>query len=1050
MKYLILALTLLLTLGEHSFAQRNKKKKTEPAEKIDTDLFKALKWRNIGPFRGGRSVAVSGVVGDPLTYYMGSTGGGLWKTTDAGVSWSNVSDPFFKSGSVGAIGVAESDPNVIYVGMGEHAVRGVMTSHGDGIYKSTDAGKTWKHVGLPNSRHISDVIVHPADPETVYVSVQGALHNSSADRGIYRTTDGGASWNKVLYVDENTGASGLSMDMNNPRILYAAMWEHKRLPWKVSSGGPGSGLHKSTDGGTTWTKLSEGLPESMGKIGVSVSRANSQRVYAVIEAEGKKAGVYRSDNGGELWVQTNTDRVNIARAWYYIEIFADPVDEETVYVLNAPIMRSIDGGKTFTNVPVGHGDTHDLWIDPQNNKRVINANDGGGTISFNAGKTWSTLNNQPTAQFYRVITDNQFPYYVYGGQQDNSSMAIASRTNFIGIGWKDWYAAAGGESAYLAFDPNNPEVIYGSSIEGFISRFDTKTKENKSIDVYPQLLLGMIPKDMKYRFNWNPPLVASPHDPAVMYYGANVLLKTTDGGINWDEISPDLTRNDVSKQGPGGGPYTNEAAGGENYNTIMYVEESSIEKGLIWVGSDDGLVHLTRDEGDNWSNVTPSGLPEGIVNCIDASPHEKGTAYMSLLRYKFGDLRPYVYKTSDYGASWTSISNGIDPEHFVRAVREDLKVKGLLYAGTERGFYISPDNGKNWNLFQLNLPNVPITDITSKDNDLIISTAGRGFWILDDLGPIQQSRGMPDAENAMLFEPKTSVRFEANGFAGIQFPNTGMNPLNGVILDYFLPEEMDSISISMEVVQGDQVIRKFTNQKEEGMEPFPGGPPPMLVMPAKKGVNRMAWDLRKETVPGISKTFVFGDYRGHLVGPGDYTIRLIVKEDTFQTVAKVKVDPRLGIRADDYVPVQKMLDEIDITVTDIHESINKMRAAKEQMVSRNKFLKAHSSGDTLINKGQAIIEQIDNWEQQLIQTKHETFQDVVNFESQLSSHLSFLKGYIDSHDPTVTASAKTRLEELKSEWAEAKEAMQKIIDEEVGAYNTFYKQREVPAIIVED
>lgn len=1047
MRYFLISVLVVLTFTSTTLAQRKKKTVQKPS--FDASVYEGLKWRNIGPYRGGRSVAVSGVVNDPLTYYMGSTGGGLWKTEDAGISWANVSDKYFKTGSVGAIGISESDPNVIYVGMGEHPVRGVMTSHGDGIYKSTDAGKSWKHAGLPESRHISDVIVHPENPEIVVVSVQGAQHNASSNRGIYRTKDGGQNWEKVLYINENTGASGLSMDMNNPRILYAAMWEHHRYPWKMQSGGVGSGIHKSTDGGASWTKLSEGLPEAMGKIGVSVSRANSQRVFAIIEAEGDKAGVYRSDDGGTKWMQVNKDRVNIARAWYYMEIFADPGDQETVYVLNAPIMRSIDGGRTFVNVPVGHGDTHDLWIDPANSQRIINANDGGATVSFNAGKSWSTLQNQSTAQFYRVNTDNQFPYYVYGGQQDNSSMAIASRTNFVGVGWKDWFAAAGGESAYLAFDPDNPSKIYGSSIEGFITEYNKETKDNKSIDVYPELLLGGIPKDMKYRFNWNPPLVSSPHNPSVMYYGANVLLKTQDRGITWTEISADLTRNNLDRQGEGGGPYTNEAAGGENYNTIMYVQESSLEKDVIWVGSDDGLVHVTRNGGDSWSNVSPPNLKEGIINAIDASPHSKGTAYITVMRYKFGDVGPYIFKTTDYGTTWSAITNGIPQDEYVRVVREDSKISGLLFAGTERGFYMSNDAGANWNKLQLNLPPAPITDMTTQDNDLVISTAGRGFWILDDIGSIQQSNGKLDGSKSRLFTPKPTVRFESGNFAGIQFPNTGMNPINGMLIDYYLPDQMDSANVILEVLKGSEVVRSYTNKKSE-VKPYPGGPGAVQALPVKKGLNRFAWDLRKSGIPGIDKTFVFGDYRGHLMAPGSYDIRFIVDSDTSVVTASLIPDPRLKINNQVYQEAAQVLDDIDAVVTDIHESINKLRKVKKQILSFNELLKQNEEADTLIQYGNSVVEKMKNWEEELVQVKHETFQDVVNFESQLSAQFMFLKSYIDAADPTMTQGARERLKDLKSSWSDSKSVMESLISDDFKSYNDLYREKNIPALIFDE
>ncbi len=588
----LLLLIAILFIVVPAMGQRNAKKKkpkaetteaVEAAPKWDAKTYKALKWRNIGPFRGGRSNAVSGVVGNDKLYYTGYTGGGVWKTEDGGLNWTNISDKYFKSGSVGDIAVSEADPNVIYVGMGEHAVRGVMTTFGDGVYKSTDAGDTWIHLGLEKTRHISDVVVHPDNPDIVYVAAQGALHGSSEDRGVYKSIDGGKSWKKTLYVDENSGASSLSMDKNNPRILYAATWEHRRLPWQVRSGGPGSAIWKSTDSGETWDKIMSGLPEMLGKIGVSVSPANPDRVFAIVEAEKSEAGLYRSDNGGKSWSHLCKDQLITARSWYYMEVFADPVNEDVVYVLNAPATRSTDGGKTFTRMDVGHGDTHDLWINPDNNANMILGDDGGGEITYNTGKSWSTLYNQPTAQFYRVNADKQFPYKIYGGQQDNSSVVIASRTNTGGITDKDWFAGPGCESASIAFDPDNPLLLYGGCYQGLISVLDVQTMERKDIMHYPSLNLAIEPKNLKYRFNWNAPIIASPHDPNTIYHAGNVLLKTTDGGLNWTEISPDLTRNDAEKQGLGGAPLTNEGAGGENYNTLYYVVESPHEKAAIAV-----------------------------------------------------------------------------------------------------------------------------------------------------------------------------------------------------------------------------------------------------------------------------------------------------------------------------------------------------------------------------------------------------------------------------------------------------------------------------------
>ena len=608
-------------------------------------VFKSVKYRNIGPFRGGRSVAASGVIDDPLTYYMGTTGGGLWKTTDAGQHWSNISDDYFTTGSVGAVTVSESDPNVVYCGMGEHAPRGVMTSYGDGVFKSTDAGKTWKKIGLEKTQHISRIVIHPKNPDIVFVAAQGALYGPNQDRGIYKSVNGGKSWTRVLYVNDLTGCSELSMDMNNPLVMYAAMWEHQRKPWKVISGGAGSGLYKTSDGGETWKKIHNGLPKEMGKMAVSVCRSNPDKVYALIESDSDKeqGGLFVSQNAGEKWTKISSDHRLVQRAWYYIELFTDPQDEHTIYVLSAPALRSIDGGKTWERLSGTHGDFHDLWINPNNTKNMVIANDGGAAISFNRGKTWSTQNNMPTAQFYRVNVDNAFPYNIYGGQQDNSSvkisnLAVAGR----GINEHHWTYSAGGESAFLAFDPDNPDQVLGGSYLGTIEVLDIKAEAGTKIMAAPIQYLGRDSKDMKYRFNWNAPIIWSQHEPNTYYHGAQVLLKTQDMGISWKEVSPDLTRNEISKQGKGGGPYTNEAVGAENYGTLSYVTESPHEKGVIWTASDDGLVQLTRDGGENWINVTPKNLAECLINAIEVSHHDPATAYIATTRYNFHDYTPWL------------------------------------------------------------------------------------------------------------------------------------------------------------------------------------------------------------------------------------------------------------------------------------------------------------------------------------------------------------------------------------------------------------------------
>ncbi|MEO9484171.1 MAG: glycosyl hydrolase [Ekhidna sp.] len=1025
---------------------QKKKKKSEPSG-LDASLYEGMKWRNIGPTRGGRSVASTGVVSDPMTYYMGTTGGGIWKTNDAGITWKNISDGQLNTGTVGAIAVSESDPNVIYAGMGEHAVRGVMTSSGDGIYKSTDAGKTWAHIGLEKSMHISDVVIHPSNPNVVYVAVQGALYGPTPDRGIYKSTDGGSTWRKVLFVADNSGASSLSMDMNNPRILYAAMWQHQRYPWTVSSGGPNSGLYKSVDAGENWEKMEEGLPEEFGKAGISVSRANANRVFAIVEAEGSKSGLYRSDDAGKKWSQINSNRVLITRSWYYMEVFADPQDENKVYVLNAPAMKSIDGGKSFQNMSTPHGDNHHLWINPTNNKWMINSNDGGGNVSLNGGKSWSTQQNQATAQFYRVITDNQVPYNVYGGQQDNSAIAVPSRTNSWGIGWKDWYSVAGCESAYLAFDPEKPEVIYGGCYQGIIERWVKATDEGKPIMQYPEERLSGIPKDFKYRFNWNAPIITSPHDPNTIYHAGNVVFKTTDGGQNWETISPDLTRNDTTRQGPGGGPYTNEAAGGENYNTLMYLVESPHEKGVLWAGSDDGLVHITKNGGKNWTNVTPKGLEEGIINSIEVSPHDPATAYIAVMRYKFNDLTPLAYKTNDYGVSWSKITNGLDDSNgFVRVIREDTKVKGLLYAGTETGLYISDDDGSNWAKFQLNLPLVPINDLTIRQNDLIAATAGRSFWILDDLSAIQQTAGQGKIFGG-LYAKENQYRI----LAGSAPLDAGKNPPSGVTFDYFLSDELpDSIMLKIEILDGEDVIREYSNQKDEEFKTWQGGPPTSSLLPAKKGVNRFTWDFKRETLPAVDGVFAFGDYTGSRVSPGIYGIRLSGENDTINIAVNVLQVPGQEYPETVWTEQQNMLTSIELMIKDMHESVNTMRSAKKQLNGYQKLLKENEEAKDLLDTAKALVAKIEKWENELIQPKQKTFQDVINFENKLNTQLMSLKSFIDVADPRVTTGAKDRYEDLKVAWQSYAERREQLIDVELKAFNNLYKQLNLPAVILEE
>ena len=1046
MKTLKLIFICLLIFPINVNSQKRKKKTKTPVIAITDSLYHGLKWRNIGPFRGGRSVTSTGVVGKPHTYYMGSTGGGVFKTTDDGITWKNISDGFFKTGSVGAIAVAESDPNIVVVGMGEHAARGVMTSMGDGVYKSMDAGKTWSRLGLDKTRHISDVVIHPTNPNIIYVTAQGAQYAPSKERGIYKTTDGGKTWKNILSVNNTTGASSLSMDMTNPRILYASMWQHQRYPWVMESGGENSGLFKSIDAGTTWTKMKFGLPKDFGKSGISVSRANPDRVFAVIEAAGKKGGVYRSDNAGKTWKQVNSNRVNIARSWYYMEIFADPQNENTVYVLNAPVMKSIDGGKSFSNIPVPHGDNHHLWINPTDNKNLINSNDGGVNISFNGGKSWSTQQNQATSQFYRVITDNLVPYNVYGGQQDNSAIGIASRTNDGGIDWKDWYSVAGGESAFIAFDPDAPELVYGGTYQGNISTWSRTSREQKSIKEYPELGLSIAPKDSKYRYNWNAPIITSPHDRATVYHAGNVVFKTTNQGINWTIVSPDLTKNEVEKHGPGGAPYTNEAAGGENYNTLTALVESQHEEGVLYAGSDDGLLHITKNGGESWENITPPGIKDGIINSIDISQHNPATAYVVIMRYKSMDLNSHIFKTNDYGQTWTRIVNGLnDPNGFARVVRADKKQQGLLYAGTETGLYVSNDDGAFWQRLKLNLPVVAINDLIIQDNDLVAATSGRGFWILDDLGALQYNSSYSKAIE--MVTPKDTYRiFGGNSKAVGQ----GQNPRSGVTFDYYLKNNIDSLTLTLEVLENDKVIRTYTNKKKSNFKSWPGGPSKPQILPSKKGVNRFTWDFRRAPLPSIHKVFIFGGLAGSRVAPGKYTLRMTLGDVISETEATILPNPKVLSSAEDFVAQQKMLVSIENTVKEMHESVNQMRSAKTQLSHYANLLKDSKNADSLLEKGKELTKRINSWEENLIQAKQKTFQDVINFNNKLNAQLIQLKSYIDQANPKVTNGAKERFNDLMKDWQVYKNERDTIINTEMQAYNSLFKTLAIPALILDE
>ena len=1029
---------------------------TSFAQTIDS-IFNSVKYRNIGPFRGGRSVAASGVVDDPMTYYMGNTGGGLWKTEDGGQLWKNISDGYFKTSSIGAVAVSESDPNIIYVGMGEHAPRAVMTSYGDGVYKSTDAGKTWKNIGLKNTQHISRVVIHPKNPNIVFVAAQGALYGPNKERGIFKSVDGGVTWNKILYVNDLTGCSELSMDYNNPLVMYAAMWEHQRLPWKVISGGPGSGLYKTTDGGVTWNQIHNGLPKEKGKMAIAVSRSNSEKVYALVESDSNKelGGLFSSSNGGGNWTKISSDHSLIQRAWYYIELFIDPTDEEKLYVLNASAQRSIDGGKTWSRITGTHGDYHDLWINPANNKNMIIANDGGAAVSYNYGKSWSPQNRMATAQFYRINTDNLFPYNIYGGQQDNSSVKISSLAlGSRGISEQNWSASAGGESAFLAFNPDNPRYVMGGSYLGTIEILDTEAKASTQIMAAPIQYLGRDSKDMKYRYNWNAPIIWSQHEKNTFYHGAQLLLKTTDNGKNWTEISPDLSNNEKEKQGKGGGPYTNEAVGAENYGTLSYVIESPHEPGVIWAATDDGVLQITKNGGTTWEIVTPKNLPETLINSIEVSPHDKATAYIATTRYKFNDYTPAIYKTTNYGKSWVNISSGIPYGAYTRVVREDTQQKNLLFTGTELGMYISWNGGKIWKPFQLNLPITPISDLKISHNDLTIATMGRSFWVLDDLGLLRQFEGnkttfkLLTPEDAIIGNWSSQLNYSSANFSGAD-DSEGVNPANGVVFYYYIPDNLKTKELSLEIKDEDgNVVRTISSRANPNYQRYPGGPSPEPILSNKVGLNRFVWDMRHQSLPGIPTAYIEGSYRGHKAMPNLYSASLKQEDKLSEVLFSILPNPLYNITKEEYLETHKFKVITEADLTDMHNRVNKLKKIQSQLIEIIKELPEEQKYMSLKSEGEAIIQQLKSWDEDMVQRKSKAYDDVENFPNKFTAEYIFLMNQNDSSIPILNSASKNRLEELNKEWMELKNRSEELIQNVIPSYNKLLWNFEIGALNV--
>lgn len=994
---------------------------------VDSTLLQTLQYRNIGPFRGGRSVAVTGHKDQPNTYYVGFTGGGVYKTEDGGNRWINVSDGYFKTGSVGALVVAPSDPNVIYAGMGETCIRGNM-SPGDGVYKSVNGGDTWEHVGLGDTHFIGEMVVHPTNPDIIWVAALGHAfgEEGNQERGVFKSTDGGETWEKVLYHNEKAGAVDIEIDPTNPRVLYASLWEAYRNPWSMVSGGPGSGLYKSTDGGETWTNISKrpGLPKGvLGKIGVAVSPVNSDRVWAIIENE--NGGVFRSDDKGQTWERVNSERKLRQRAWYYTHIVADTEDENVVYVLNVNFHKSTDGGQTFDDIDTPHGDHHDLWIDPDNAGHMIVADDGGGQITYNGGSDWSSYFKYATAQFYHVILDNAFPYWVYGAQQDNSTVTIKSRTAGYGIDDDDWHAVAGGESGYIAPDPDDPDVTYGGSYGGYLNKYNYETKQSDRIDVWPNNPMGSGAAGVKYRFQWTFPIYISPHNSDALYATSQYVHRSMNEGMSWERISPDLTRNDKSKQQESGGPITKDDTSIEYYNTVFSFAESPVEQGVLWAGADDGLVHVSSDNGESWQEVTPSGMPEAMINIIDPSPHDAGTAYIAATRYKFGDFSPMLYKTKNYGRSWTRINDGIPEGDFTRVIREDPNREGLLFAGTETGMYVSFDDGENWQPLQLNLPAVPITDLAvhKRDKDLVVATQGRSFWILDDLSILHEMRDEVKNADYYLYQPEPTYLFGGPSFRQ-PGATVGQNPEPGVVVHYNLSDSTDQ-EIKLQFLEPDgTVIRTYSNKEDlEGnkVQPSdefyekPDGDTAGDVLTSKKGLNRFTWDMSYEGATDLNGRQILwgGSTDGPTAIPGTYTVRLLVDdEEVMEKEFEITKDPRIDTTREDFRAQFNLHQEIIAKLDTTHKSINKIREVRAELKEMMSEGQLNEQGKETAN---AVLDELSNIESTLMQTKAESYQDVLNYPIKLNNKLAALASTVATGDNRPTEQQYGVYEELAAQ-----------------------------------
>lgn len=1003
----------------------------------DSKLYSSLEWRHLGPFRGGRSCAVTGVPGKPNLFYFGATGGGVWKTTNGGRTWENISDGYF-GGSIGSITVSPSDHNVIYVGGGEKTVRGNV-SYGSGLWKSEDAGKTWTSCGLLHSRHITRVRVHPTNPDIVYAAVLGDLFKDSQERGVFKSIDGGKTWKKTLFANASAGAVDLCIDPTNHRILYAATWNVRRTPYSLSSGGDGSALWKSTDSGETWTNITanEGLPAgTWGIAGVAVAHNNNQIVYAIIENE--NGGVYRSDDGGKTWKKQNDDRSLRQRAWYYSRIYTDTKDDHTLYVLNVDYHKSVDGGKTFKGFEAPHGDHHDLWVAPENPDRMIIGDDGGAQVTYDGGETWSTYHNQPTSQFYRVVTDNHFPYRIYVAQQDNSTLRLAHRTTGNSISEEDWEETAGGESAHITVDPLNNDIVYGGSYDGFLTRVNHKTGSVRGINVWPDNPMGHGAEGMKYRFQWNFPIFFSRHNPKKLYAASNHLHVTEDEGQTWQLVSPDLTRNEKEKLVSSGGPITKDNTSVEYYATIFAVNESPVKEGVIWAGSDDGRIHVSQDGGKSWTDVTSASMPKYLMfNSVEPSRHDPAVCYVAGTMYKSGDYLPYLFKTSDYGKTWKKIVSGIPEDYFTRVVREDETVKGLLYAGTERGMFISYDDGESWTSFQMNLPIVPITDLALKNNNLIAATQGRSLWIIDDLTMIHQSMAKKTSADVVLFKPMDSYRI---GGRQVKDSKTeGTNHPGGVMTHFYIPkldEKKDTVSLTYLTMKGD-TIRTYSSFAKEDRDK----------LKVKTGGNMFTWRMDYPVAKKFDGMILWwGSLNGPTAKTGDYKVVLNINGKTQEQPFKIVQSPVSEGSASEIDKQFDFIKSVNDKVSEAHQAIIDIRSMKVQVKSYTDKI-SDKDIKTYAEKMDSIASEV---EKNLYQTKNKSGQDPLNFPIRLTNKLAHLNSLmnmgINDFPPTVSMyQVRDELtgmidSELKK-WVEVKSIM-------LAELNKMIKQKALDVIIL--